>query len=344
MATEIRTINEPVASGFRRISWGAIFAGVVVAIMVSIVLNLLGLGIGLTTIEPMNEQDPLAGLGTGAAIWWIVSSLIALFCGGWVAGRLSGVPKKSEAAIHGVLTWGVTTLLTMYLVTTAVGRIIGGAAGFLSGIASTTANAVAAAIPNDSSSGGRQRDQDQSGGSMLSQVISESKQLLRDTGKEQLQPEQIKQEARQVVQSATNAANQAAQDPAQSDEALDKALDRLLQSGREVANAADKEAVANIIAARTGKTRQEAMQMVNNWVEAYHSATDQMQQVRQEVTQEVKETGQQVASALSKVSLWAFAAILLSGVVSAAGGWVGRPKDVLARSEVISTTPNRPSV
>lgn len=343
MATEIRTISEPITSGFRRISWGAIFAGVVVAIMVSIVLNLLGLGIGLTTIEPLNEQDPMAGLGTGAALWWIVSSLIALFCGGWVAGRLAGVPKKSESAIHGVLTWGVSTLITMYLVTTAVGQLIGGAAGFLSGIASTTANVVASAIPNNTGES-RPRDQDESGGSMLSRVVDESRQLLRETGKPQLQPEEIKREAREALRTGTNAAAQAAQDPSQSDEALDTALDRLLQQGQEVANAADREAVANIITARTGKSKEEALRMVDNWIAAYHSATNQMQQVREKVTHEARETGQKVAATMSKISLYAFAAILLSGVVSAVGGWMGRPKDVLVRSEVVSDIPDRPVV
>jgi hypothetical protein len=322
-------------SGLRRISWGAVFAGTVVAIMVSIMLNLLGVGIGLTTIEPLEEQRPFAGLATGMAIWWVLSSLIALFCGGCVAGRLAGIPRKSEAGLHGVLTWGVSTLVALFLVTTAIGKVIGGAAGFLSGMASTTAQAVASA-------GGGQPDQAQGGRSLLSRAVDESKELLRHTGKPQLQPEEIKREARQVVATATNAAAQAAQDPSQSDEALDKALDRLLQEGREAASAMDREAVANIIANRTGKTKEESMRMVENWVASYRSATTQMERVREELGQEVRETGQQAASTLSKASLWAFAAIVLSGLVSAAGGWAGRPRELLVRTEATITTTERP--
>ncbi|RYY08132.1 MAG: hypothetical protein EOO36_24060, partial [Cytophagaceae bacterium] len=55
----------------KRISWGAIFAGTVLAIVLQLALSLLGLGIGLGTIDPLTEQNPMAGIGTGAAIWWI---------------------------------------------------------------------------------------------------------------------------------------------------------------------------------------------------------------------------------------------------------------------------------
>ncbi len=79
-----------------RISWGAIFAGALAAITVSFLLNMLGLGIGLTTIDPLTETNPLDGLGTGTIIWWGVSNLAALFMGGMVAGRMSGLPANSE--------------------------------------------------------------------------------------------------------------------------------------------------------------------------------------------------------------------------------------------------------
>ena len=36
-----------------QISWGAVLAGVVVALTAQLLLNLLGVGIGLSTIEPL---------------------------------------------------------------------------------------------------------------------------------------------------------------------------------------------------------------------------------------------------------------------------------------------------
>src|SRR5215210_8010857 len=115
----------------RRISWGAIIAGLIVALVTQIVLTMLGVAIGAASIDPMQEQRPLEGLGTGAAIWWVVSSLISLFLGGCVAGRLAGVPRKGDGALHGVIMWGTATLITFLLVGTALGGLFGGAFGAL---------------------------------------------------------------------------------------------------------------------------------------------------------------------------------------------------------------------
>jgi hypothetical protein len=111
----------------RRISWGAIIAGLIVALVTQILLTMLGVAIGAATVNPAQEQRPLEGLGTGAAIWWIVSSLISLFLGGSVAGRLAGVPRKGDGALHGVIMWGTATLITFLLVGTALGGVFGGA-------------------------------------------------------------------------------------------------------------------------------------------------------------------------------------------------------------------------
>src|SRR5688572_11083546 len=120
------------ASFTRRISWGAIIAGLIVTLVCQILLTMLGVAIGAATIEPLNEQKPLEGLATGAAIWWIVSSLISLFLGGCVAGRLAGVPRKADGALHGIIMWGTATLITFLLVGTALGGLFGGAFNALS--------------------------------------------------------------------------------------------------------------------------------------------------------------------------------------------------------------------
>lgn len=88
----------------KRISWCAVFAGVLVAIVTQMLLTLLGIGIGLGTIDPVQERNPAAGLGIGSAIWYIISSLLSLFLGGWVAGRLASAPRLFDGVVHGVLT------------------------------------------------------------------------------------------------------------------------------------------------------------------------------------------------------------------------------------------------
>lgn len=140
-ATHVAAV--PVA---RRISWGAVFAGVTLAVMTQILLSVLGLGVGMTAIDPMAQDVVGKGIGIGAAIWWFVSSLIAFFIGGWAAGRLAGIPRVSESALHGILCWSFATILTLFLVTTAVGKVIGGALGLvgqgIGGVTRTVAGGV----------------------------------------------------------------------------------------------------------------------------------------------------------------------------------------------------------
>jgi hypothetical protein len=65
-------------------------------------------------------------LGAGAAIWLVISSLISLFIGGYIAARLAG---RFNGWLHGLVTWGTLTLLTLMLLTTAAGQLIGAASG-----------------------------------------------------------------------------------------------------------------------------------------------------------------------------------------------------------------------
>lgn len=117
-----------------RISWAAIFAGAITALAVAFLLNILGLGIGLSTIDPLSEANPLDGLGTGTAIWWAVSNFAALFIGGMVAARMSGLPSNIDGALHGFLAWALYSLLTVYFVTSSIGGIVNGIAGAASGL------------------------------------------------------------------------------------------------------------------------------------------------------------------------------------------------------------------
>ncbi|WP_373516267.1 hypothetical protein [Pricia sp.] len=97
------TTIEDIPRKISRISWGAILAGTLSTLSLMFLLNILGLGIGLTTIDPLTEPDPFEGLGTGTAIWWVLTNVAALFSGGLVAARMSGYPSIIDGALHGFL-------------------------------------------------------------------------------------------------------------------------------------------------------------------------------------------------------------------------------------------------
>jgi hypothetical protein len=61
-----------------RISWGAVFAGVVIAL----VTQLIGLGVGVATLDPAagaGDNPSATSLSLGAGIWFVVAGVIAAF-------------------------------------------------------------------------------------------------------------------------------------------------------------------------------------------------------------------------------------------------------------------------
>ncbi len=118
---------------FTAIRWGAVLAGVAVGISVQLVLTLLGIASGLSLTSVSTGEAP----GMGAMIWAGLSMLIAALVGAYVAGRMSGLKRKTDGMLHGVVSWAVTTLLFVVLATSAGGSLLSGLFSSVSQGAST---------------------------------------------------------------------------------------------------------------------------------------------------------------------------------------------------------------
>ncbi len=141
-AEDIRTI------AINNASWGAILAGVALSLIAQVLLNMVGIGIGAGVVDPSTGGDAPAAssFSIGAGLWWTASGIVAAFIGGCAAGRLSGKPDVSTAAWHGLTTWAVTTLLMLYLLTTAVSSIIGGSMQMLGSFAGQATQSASRAV------------------------------------------------------------------------------------------------------------------------------------------------------------------------------------------------------
>jgi hypothetical protein len=106
------------------ISWGAIFAGVVFVLAISWLLYLFGVALGLTVVNPAEVPEAGEKLGWGAAIWMLVTSLIAFFLGGLFAARIAGIIDKTEGMLHGLAVWGVSILLALLLGVAGVSTLL----------------------------------------------------------------------------------------------------------------------------------------------------------------------------------------------------------------------------
>jgi hypothetical protein len=127
----------------RSISWAAIFGGVILVVVLQLLLSTLGAGIGFGTVNVNAGTTPDAGnLGLGAGVWWVISSCVALFFGGYAAAWLAGIEIRFDGILHGLVTWGLATLLTIYLLTSAIGGVIGGGFSALGSVTSAAGSGV----------------------------------------------------------------------------------------------------------------------------------------------------------------------------------------------------------
>ena len=118
-----------------KVSWGGVFAGVLVAIGVSMLLAALGVAIGVSAVDP-GETDP-GTIGIGAAIWGGLQLLIALFIGGMVATRVGAIIDRTTGFFEGVLVWVVSLILLAYLAGGGIASVASGAFSLLGGATQT---------------------------------------------------------------------------------------------------------------------------------------------------------------------------------------------------------------
>ena len=115
----------------KRVSWGGIFGGVLVAVGVLLLLAALGVAIGISATQP-GETDA-STLGAGAGIWAALSLLVALFVGGMVSTRIGAISDRATGFFEGVLVWVVGILMMLYLATSGISMLAGGAFELLCG-------------------------------------------------------------------------------------------------------------------------------------------------------------------------------------------------------------------
>jgi len=114
-------------AGAESLCWSAIIAGALAAAALSLILLVLGSGLGFAAMSPWKQDGATATtLGVSAVLWTIVMAAAASSIGGYLAGRLRHrwVDVKPEERFfrdtaHGLLTWALATLLTAALLTSA---------------------------------------------------------------------------------------------------------------------------------------------------------------------------------------------------------------------------------
>jgi len=102
-----------------RISWSAVFAGVVISLVMGLILLMLGAGIGASELAPLEYQNPLHGFAFASGVWLAILTVVATLAGAYLAGRCA--PRFGW--LHGMLSWSLVTLFCVYFAATLTGSI-----------------------------------------------------------------------------------------------------------------------------------------------------------------------------------------------------------------------------
>jgi hypothetical protein len=231
----VGTLAAATESPVSAVSWSAIWAGAIAAAAATLLLVILGTGLGFASLSPWRGDGPSpTTFSVLTAIWLIVVQWLASALGGYLAGRTrtkwAGIHTHEVAfrdTAHGLATWALATLIISIIAAYAAVGTASGAAKAVSTAASGIAQAgVAAAASGQSSAGDYEIDS-----------------LFRSTG-DPVQPE-VRTEAMRILVRGVSAGE---------------------------VPAADRQYLAELVAARAKISPADAEQRVNNAVEQLKAA------------------------------------------------------------------------
>ncbi|MDX8528958.1 hypothetical protein RFM68_31275 [Mesorhizobium sp. MSK_1335] len=155
------TITEVDVSGAKEssstaVSWGPIIAGALAASTLTIILMLVGSGLGLTMVSPWTGATAsIATFAVSAAVWLVVVQWLSAGLGGYLTGRLRtkwvGVHDDEvyfRDTAHGFLAWALATLLVAGVLGSALSAAVGAGVQATSNVASAAAAGATSAAAN----------------------------------------------------------------------------------------------------------------------------------------------------------------------------------------------------
>ncbi|MGH8254343.1 MAG: hypothetical protein ACRES2_09880 [Steroidobacteraceae bacterium] len=291
------------------VSWAAVFAGATGAAVLTMVLMVLGSGLGFAAISPWSGRGASAqAIGTTTIAWITITQLLAAGFGGYIAGRLrtAWVGLHTDEAYfrdtaHGFLAWGVATLLIATLLASTVTNIVTGTAK--AGAAVATSVAGAGGASNDNSFG----------------YFVDS--LFRPTPSQAPAAVQTRGSARPASVTANNAnEDSAASARAQATE-VTRIFVNALSAG--TLSEGDTQYVASIVSRRTGMSSEDAQRRVSDTFNALKADTDR-------ASLAARTAADRARKAAAYASLWLVVSLLIGAfIASLAATQGGKRRDAI---------------
>ncbi|KQN55414.1 CAP-Gly protein (plasmid) [Erwinia sp. E602] len=323
----------------RRISWGSVIAGVVTAIALSLLFTTLGTSLGLSMLQP-KADDVVNGADKAVLAWSVISVVISLACGGFIAGRLAG----TDGTVHGFLSWATSLIVASVLGFMAVGGALNMAGSAVGSVASATGSAVSGIGSVAAKAAGGTADMAKNLSDRLgfdtkltaANADDNITEALRKSGVPELQPDYLQSQLQAAGNDVASAVKDLAVSPDSSDAIFDKLGQKLKARVDTVSQSVSRDDVKNALAQNTSMTPEEADKAVDNFIKTRDTTVTQAKQRLDELQgrlneakvqyaelkKEAIEKADQAASAGARLALWSFIALLIGAVVSAfAGLW-----------------------
>lgn len=327
----------------KKISWGSIIAGVITVLSVSLLLSVLGSSIGLFMFNPLVD-NPTSGIGTTVGIWTIISLLISLVAGGFVAGKLAG----TDGTIHGFLVWATTLIFTIILgVCLMVGTvkvtasILGSVSSVLGNAVSGTSSAVGSGLSSLSDQvqgiwGNLDIDTNLDSGNMQKNI----EDALKKSGVKELQPEYLQNQLNEVKTDLQESVKKLATNPTDADNIIDGFTGRLKERAEHFSDKIDIDDLKKAVATNSNMTKAEVDKTVDQYIEIRNKAEKQGQEslkklenaidnAKQEWQVIKQKTLEEIAEA-TNAAAWAgiisFFSLLVGAVICAYAGLYGTKK------------------
>lgn len=310
-------VAEPSRSG---VSWPAIFAGAMAAASLSLLLFILGTGLGLSSVSVWTGQGLDAGaIGWTAVAWIAFTQLASAGVGGYLAGRLrtrwQGVHTDEvyfRDTAHGFLAWALATLAMVALMATAAGSALSGALKAADTVASSTATVAASALGAAGATGA---------------AATMNRAPGAETGPQAMPGQALAYWTSSLFRSASPSAETESTAAGAARQA-GVIFSHSLRSGQ--LSADDEQYLAQLMAQQAGIPVEEAQKKVRNTFNTVQQQMKQAEQKAEQARQEAKQAAEEARKATAHSMLWLFVALLLGAFVgSLCATWGGRQRDAI---------------
>ncbi|WP_166253535.1 apolipoprotein A1/A4/E family protein [Marinobacter salicampi] len=305
----------------------AIISGTIVALGLMVLFTLLGLAIGVASLEAIGE-----GLGFGAAIYLIITQIISLAAGGYTAARFMFPADTNAAMLAGAAVWALTTLIVAFGGLSAGTSAISSSTALVAQTAKTTGTAVQAIIPDDIALPDLSEIADTIS---MENLPPELQQVLENAG---VTPSRLRSEAREAFREViseqemkrarsllTSTLSDIAAKPASFEEEVNRLLDQLIEGENAVINKEDIDEARNALQTRLGINDTQTQAIIDEVKNAFDSAVETLRQTISDLQERLTDTVDDIQSAVSSAAWWLFIASLLGLGAAAAAGRAGRP-------------------